>query len=153
MKPHVIDAVRKLVERYALHADPSGPVPIFNLEPMFPAVRRDFGPMGVAGMVILPETLPVTESNFAQVVLNKHLGPDGARLVYAHEVGHAIAGHVGELMCSNMDNWFTNRAEHQAWEIAARLLIPEPAWVDRRDIQRMSAVFRVPPSIVKLAAP
>lgn len=151
MKTHVAEAVRHLIDRFGLHEDVTGPVPIFNLEPMFPVVHRDLDTMGVAGLVILPKAMPITETNFAQVVLNTHLGPDEARLVYAHEVGHAVSGHEGELRCASLDSWFADRAERQAWHVAARLLIPDTAWQDRRDVQRMAATFRVPPALVAMA--
>ena len=149
MKPHIAEVVDLMIDAYGLHEDVTAPVPIFNLEPVFPVVRRDLDHMGIAGMVILPRELPVTECNFARVVLSDALDDDDERLVYAHEVAHGIMGHEGELRVSDMDSWFTDRSERQAWQIAARLLIPPSAWLDRGDVQRMAAAFRVPTMLVR----
>ena len=149
MKPHVAETVDRLIWDYGLHEDLEGPVPIFKLEPIFPVERWDLAHVGLAGMVILPETRPVTESNFAPVVLSDALDDHDERIVYAHEVAHGILEHEGGLRLDEMDCWFENRSEREAWEVAARLLVPPVAWLDRGDVQRMAAAFAVPPALVR----
>jgi Zn-dependent peptidase ImmA (M78 family) len=149
MLPHIADEVDALVDCYDLHA--SLPVDIWQLEPMFPAIHADTDTTTVAGMVILPQSLPVTEQNFARVILSDKLTPYECRLVYAHEVAHGIIGHEGELRMAPMDRWFTDKAEREAWEVASRLLVPIRAVVEYEDVTSIAHACRVPQEMVKLA--
>lgn len=143
------NAVDYLIDTYDLHA--SIPVRLEAIEPLFCPERRNLSGTGVAGMVILPRSGPISESNFARVLLSDTLSPFEERLVYAHEVAHVILGHPGELMFEGMDRWFVDKSEREAWQIAARLLVPVSAVVEHGEVQSIASACRVPPDIVHMA--
>ena len=92
----------------------------------FPLRVDDLSEYDLAGMVVCPaDGTEITDDNPAYVAVHSGLDRPMQRLIYAHEVGHAILGHEGQLRLSEMDSWFTNRLEREAWQVAAQLLVPQ----------------------------
>ncbi|MGB3331145.1 MAG: ImmA/IrrE family metallo-endopeptidase [Thermomicrobiales bacterium] len=108
-------------------------------------ILRDWRTDGIA---IAPRDMPVSAGNPASIVLDLGLNDHRERLIYAHEIGHALYGHMGPVAYRGMDPWFRRKAERQAWEAAAALLIPWHAM--HGDVQRISQVCHVPRILVQL---
>lgn len=149
MQATIADDIDALIDAYDLHA--TIPVRLDAIEPLYVPERLNLDELGVAGMVILPKGGMVSPTNFARILLSDALSPFMERLVYAHEVAHAIIGHPGELRFAGMDRWFVDKAERQAWEVASRLLIPHRAIVEREDVDSIARYCQVPSELVRMA--
>lgn len=149
MRKDIADRIISLIDTYGLHN--TIPVKLAPLEDLFPVryepIRRI---LGVDGMVISPPDPYVTPRNRARVVLDNGLNDHKERLIYAHEIGHAISGHVGGFASLDMDPWFRAKHEREAWEAGAALLIPLHAM--HGDVWRISQVCHVPRFMVQLLA-
>lgn len=147
MRIDVANIINDLVGAYSLHD--RMPVKLDALEGVF---RVRFAPLrlhGLAGTCLPSSALPPTEDDPALIVIDDSLSEMSVRLVYAHEIGHAIHGHPGELAWQGMDSWFQDKAERQAWEVAAMLLMP---WGRiHGDVQEVSAMTYLPEHLVRLA--
>jgi Zn-dependent peptidase ImmA (M78 family) len=124
-------------------------VNLSRLEDAFPLLIEDLSGMDVAGYVIPPDG-DISPDNTAPVYIHKRLGPIDRRLAYAHEVGHALHGHAGALTLRQLDEWFLDRAELEAWRVAAQLLIPVEAIVQFETVDRIARACLAPPELVKL---
>ena len=117
MQSDIDERVEELIQRFHLHTN-GIPVNLTGLEVIFPVKRRDLHLSGVTGFT----------SNRADgtsvIVISTELGDIDSRLAYAHEIGHILHGHSGTLRVMQIDEWFHNHQERDAWKVAAELLIP-----------------------------
>lgn len=117
------DEMDALIRAHDLHD--SWPVDLTPLETRFPAVRRDLGADGPRAFAVPPTRAGMP----TWIVLDRCLREPRRRVVYAHEVGHALLAHVGSARALDAGGtWLHTRQEGEAWALAARLLIPIEAW-------------------------
>lgn len=148
MQEDVAEIVFGLIDQYELHQQH-----MVNLEPLealFPRMERDLTDIGIDGFVI-PPGVPISDDNPAVVTVNKRLTRNERRLVYAHEIGHALHGHAGAFRMDDIDAWFVDREEREAWTIAARLLVPMAAVTELGESRRIASACCVPEWLVGLA--
>lgn len=148
----VAEAVARLIDRYDLHGSYEAPidrVDLWPLEDLFPIMRRDIAAWGIDALVI-PPAGEIGHGNPAIVTIGDHLDDYHARLAYAHEIGHALHGHAGTLRMAGLDKWFDNRAELEAWRVAAQLLVPVDTIVRMEETALIAAACGVPPWLVGL---
>jgi len=148
----VAEFVTDLIHHYDLHGRYDAPVDNVNLEPLenlFPMIRRDISVCGMDGYVIPPRG-EITESNPAIITIDRRLGQMYSRLVYAHEIGHALYGHEGAFKMTDIDRRLIDREERDAWAVAARLLVPLEAVVRHQERARIAAACFVPEWLLDL---
>lgn len=144
------ERVARLIDAYDLHGTFEQPVDVVNLAPLeewFPITIADLTVAQISGFVlpIAPEsTRPVP------ITLCRTLDADAARLVYAHEVGHALYGHEGAFTLMELDRWFQDRSEREAWRVAAQLLVPVDAIARYETVDRIASACRVPAFLVEM---
>lgn len=78
----------------------------------------------IIGYSLYPPERPITPHNPAKVFIDHELQPDESRLVYAHEIGHEIAGHQEAFTTTELGGSLHNLYEREAWLAAAVMLIP-----------------------------
>lgn len=145
MRPEVHRRTLQLIGRFNLHA--TVPVQLWKLEDIFPVRYEDMD--GLLGVIFPPlEGWPATTRNRARILVNNQLGLHDARLVIAHEIGHALCHHVGQSRSYNLG--LDDRHEQESWEVAARLLIPQRVVMEEREIQRVAGACAVPTWLAEL---
>lgn len=149
MRRAVADQILALIDEYDLHA--TLPVKLTPLEDRFwvhyrPLVRSHHAD----GMLFPPRDVPITPSNPAVVLLDCDLNDHRERLTYAHEIGHALCGHLGAFAYQGMDPWFRRRLELEAWEAGAALLIPWYTWFG--DLESVAQRCHVPRWLVRMVS-
>jgi len=149
MRREVADQILELIDAYDLHANL--PVKLTALEDRFPvrygSTRRRWR---ADGMLIHPRDRPITAANPAAVILDRNLNDHRERLTYAHEIGHALCGHLGAFTYQGMDPWFRRRQELEAWEAGAALLIPWHVWFG--DLESAAQLCHVPRWLVRMVS-
>lgn len=110
-----------LIREYNLHEN-DVPVDLSPLYDLFVPVSA-VG-LGLTDFVLMPKgDAPLSTLRPAHVVIADDDDlPWSVR--YAHEVAHAVCRHTGTLRLGRVDGWFHDRQEREAWQLAARLLIP-----------------------------
>lgn len=143
--PFLTDPFQALIARFGLHADDHDP--LVNLAPCealftierFPGTRR-------RPSWALPSGAPVpTPQDPAIVFLSDHLADAAARVIYAHEIAHVLYRHQGTVTLRDLDDWFNDRQEDQAWMGAAYLLIPPLLLLTGMGAEAIAAVTHTPP--------
>lgn len=157
MRTQTKASVHSLIAEYGLHEYLDGDDARVNLAPlemMFPIRRDDLDEFDLAGLVLLPDGGELAPENPARVTIHDALDDSTARLIYAHEIGHAVLGHEGSLRLSEMDTWFSDRAEREAWQVAAQLLIPHQVlWLSAQQgwsLDQVAAICDVPLWLVEM---
>lgn len=147
MKQRARQAAARLIGRYNLHRNV--PVRLDPLEDLFVTRFTDMAQHGMLGAVLTPEHgWPVTPQNRGRILLDYGLSESEARVTMAHEIGHALHHHPGNL--AGLTLGLEDKHERQAWEIASRLLIPERVIYEEREAQRIAMVCEVPLFLVEL---
>lgn len=123
----VSSAARTLIKAYGLHAN-EPPVKLAPLEETFPVVLRDLSETGLRAFAYINET------DEPYIVVDENLPEALHKVYYAHEIGHVILGHPGNLQARDVDNWFETRQERDAWSVAAELLIPRSVTIGMDEI-------------------
>ncbi|MGI8406020.1 MAG: ImmA/IrrE family metallo-endopeptidase [Thermomicrobiales bacterium] len=149
MRDEVYVSVRELIDDYQLHTWMK--VTLAPLEAIFPIRYTDLARFQIAGSCMPPVSRSITPATPARVVLDTGLDDYRERLVYAHEIGHGLAGHAGYLEIASLDRWFADKAEREAWEVAAVLLVPQGAITRYRDRYVIALMCDVPEFVVSLA--
>lgn len=143
----VYGSARHIVAEYRLHD--TVPVSLDPLEELFTVRYIDLEKIQSDGAILTPpQGWPVGPDNKAKILLEQTLDPVTARLTLAHEIGHGICQHLGEV--SSYMVGLEARHEREAWETAALLLIPERVVYEERDTVQIAAACEVPPWLVKL---
>ncbi len=148
----VEETVAQLIDSFDLHGTTERPVHRVNLAPLeewFPITRRPLRALGLAGYVLAADH-PVSAERSINIVLASELTAYRTRLAYAHEIGHALHGHEGATLFDNLDSWFTDRFEREAWRVAAQLLVPVDAIATYQTVQAISQACDVPEKLVRL---
>ncbi len=117
--PHVL--LWSLIREYRLHEN-GVPVDLSPLSNLFvPVTAME---IGTPDFVVMPQgSGDLSMSRPAHIVLaDDHELP--WRVRYAHEIAHALCRHTGSLRMIQVDGWFHDRQEREAWQLAAHLLIP-----------------------------
>jgi hypothetical protein len=137
---------RNLIDIYELHRQ-GVPVDISPLEHAFPLDLQDLSGSGVMAFVV-----PARGRRAARVVIDQGCPRRQRRWLYAHEVAHAALGHDGSLSVLKVDDWFHDRAEREAWHLAAELLVPDDIIFRRGNWTEaeIAALCEVPVELVQL---
>lgn len=147
MRQKLWQRTQAMIQTYHLHT--TTPVKMWPLEDLYLIRYIDMAQMNALGAILPPpDGWPVSSQNRARVLIDHELGDTDARLVFAHEVGHGICQHVGEL--SSLALGLLERHEREAWEVASLLLIPSRVVHEEREIGRIAAVCNVPEWLVEL---
>lgn len=120
------------VDHYGLH-DCGVPVDLSPLEEICPITYELIRPVGLLGFTF--SSKPASVEYPADVVLCKSLPRNLRRIAYAHEAAHAILGFSGAMSLSDMDPWYADKQERDAWRGAAILLIP---WTVQDEIEELT---------------
>lgn len=136
------------IDRYGLH-DYGAPVDLSPLEEICPVTYELIRPVGLLGFTF--SSIPASRENPADVVLCKSLPTELRRIAFAHEAAHAIMGYSGAMSLSDMDPWYANKQEREAWRGAAILLIPWSIQDDMKEItiDEIARQCRVPRFVVE----
>lgn len=139
-----------LIQLYGLHASGDPEVDLSPLADLFPWRYDDLSLLGVKGLILPPpQGWPALVCNKARVVVDETLGRGWhARLVYAHEIGHGICRHIGSAKASSLG--LSERMEREAWEVAARLLLPAEVCMEVGVIHHVAALCYVPEWLVQV---
>ena len=151
MREVVFGRVAELIDHYQLHQTGTL-VKLTPLEDMFPIRYEPLARMGILGACHPPKSGEVSAANPARILLDDGMPDRLERVVYAHEVGHGILGHRGELAFGPMSEWFSGKNEREAWEVAAMLLVPREALMPYVEASTIAAICEVPEELVHLAA-
>jgi len=149
MRDEVYTAVHWLIEDHRLHTWMR--VSLSPLESLFHVRHADLRPFQLAGSCIPPTGGRLTPETPARIVLDAALDDYCERLAYAHEIGHGLMGHAGALMMGSIDQWFVDKAEREAWEVASLLLVPYDAITRYGDLHTIALACEVPEHLVSLA--
>src|SRR5690606_7827989 len=129
VRADVYDEVMLLIHDLRLHDGP-GPVDLTPLENIFVPHRLDLELVGASGLTMQrsrhykPSILwPVG------IAVDINQSAEKQREIYSHEIGHVLCGHEGSLRSLDVDDWFHDRAEFEATEVASLLLIPLDDWL------------------------
>lgn len=139
------DRLWSLVDRSCIHTT-GIPVDLTALEDFYPVRRRD---LHLAGLIGFTST---QIDGSVLIVLDDRLGDHDTRLAYTHEIGHILHGHSGSLRAIEVNEWFHDHQEREAWEVAAALLIPleEVAKHHEWSVSSIAALCEVPEWLVRL---
>ncbi len=145
-----IETAEDLIDRFDLHVG-GAPVSLKALELVYIPVYMDLSECGLPAMVWLPSDRPeATMEHPIHILLETDLDSPERRLAYAHEIGHVVCGHPGSLRARQVDNWFGDRHEREAWEFAAKLLVPDSVrWLMETE-QALASTCEVPEWLVGL---
>ncbi|MGI8405129.1 MAG: ImmA/IrrE family metallo-endopeptidase [Thermomicrobiales bacterium] len=149
MRDEVYAAVQYLIEDFNLHAWMR--VKLTPLEALFPVRHADLGSFRIMGSCVPPKDGLLSGDNPAKIVLDSGLDDYTERIAYAHEIGHGLMGHAGDFVMADSDHWFIDKAEREAWEVAALLLVPYDAITRYRHISVIALACEVPEHLVSLA--
>lgn len=130
MRWGVAEAVGDLIDRFGLH-DEGVPVDLSPLKEEFVPLVEPIAEMGVRAFAVPPKGGVVSLDSPACVVLDEEQPEALRRLYYAHEIGHVLCEHEGSLRTLAVNDWFHDRQEREAWEVASVLLIPTAQMVGR----------------------
>ncbi len=150
MKPATAVRVRRLIEEFALH-DLGAPVdlrPVHNV--YVPHVSDLEALAGIPAFAIRPPDLVATSDRPALIYLDARLDVPETRLNYAHEVGHVLCGHAGSLPHLDLGEWWYDRDEREAWQVASRLLIPWSVLVSGYTVSDIAMICEVPEWLVEM---
>lgn len=141
--------IRGVIARHRLH-DGGAPVDLSPLTESFAVFDTDFGESGVAAVGV-PPLAPGEPSpeNPAGILIDARLSPAMRRLAYAHEIGHVACGHVGTLAAREINASWHDKQEEQAWEAAAKLLVPLSHFDQGETLEEIAAACRVPVGLVE----
>ena len=148
MRADVSEAAWDLIENHSLHAS-DGWVSLEPLEPLFVPVLRDLEPIGVPAFAV-PAIGATAMKTPAHVVLDAHSPRMIRRLLYAHEIGHILCGHAGSLVHLELGDWWHDRDEREAWEVASVLLIPHHIFMEGLSTDEVACACGVPRWLVKM---
>ena len=151
MREEVRQTLWELIYDYGLHAQRL-PIELSPLQELFVPVNADTADTGVLAFAVSPrgDALP-TKRDPAHVVIDRNLPEPERRLCFAHEVGHVIGNHIGSLRSLQVNEWFHDKNEREAWEVAAELLVPlEVFMVEGRTTEEIAALCEVPLWLVEL---
>jgi len=143
MRRRIADHVDELIARHRLH-DGELPVDLSPLETEFVPLDQELAGAGARAYAVPPRGGEVTGRSPAYVVVDARRVRHERRVLYAHEVGHLLCGHPGSLRSLGVADWFHDRDEREAWEVAAALLIPRDAWVGGATPADVAASCHVP---------
>ena len=147
MRDETRESITAAINQYDLHE--TAHVTLWPLEDLFLIRYLDMSGMGSLGTILTPPNgWPVTAQNRARVLIDQDMGPDDARVIIAHEMGHGFCEHVGSA--SSYALGLHDRHEREAWEAAALLLIPERVIYEEQDVARIAAACGVPHWLVGL---
>lgn len=145
MTPEIRQRTLDLIAAYSLHS--TVPVKLWAIEDLFLIRYMDMSSTESLGSIISPPNgWPVSPDNRARILIDHGLSPDEARIVIAHEIGHAMAHHTGAA--SSIALGMGDRHERQAWEAAALILIPPTVALEERETKRIASVCGVPEWLV-----
>lgn len=147
MRPSVRSEAMNILSAYELHRNI--PVRLDPLEDLFLIRHTDMEAYGLAGAILTPPLgWPVSPQNRARILVDYSLTEWEARLTIAHEIGHGICHHPGNL--SSLSLGLEDKHERQAWEVAALLLIPQRVVYEEQEVSRVAAACMVPEWLVEL---
>lgn len=139
----------ELIARFHLH-DNGAPVDLSPLEDLYRIRCLDLTGTGLRGFIRPSNRKRPTIAKPITIVLDRYLSPFERRLVYAHEVGHAVLGHEGTLRVESVSHYFDERQERDAWRFASLILIPEPVELIDWSVPAIAANCRVTPDMVAM---
>lgn len=151
MRADVAERVRALIDSYDLHGD-GVPVRLSRVEDVYVPWREDLDPIGVAAYSIPSKHGQPTAMSPAHVVINSAADRIDQRLLFAHEIGHVLCEHPGSLPHLDLGEWWHERDEREAWEVAAYLLIPSQVIWHYGETVLIAAACEVPRWLVDLRA-
>lgn len=123
MRRRIAEKTDELIDRHRLH-EHGAPVDLTPLNDEFLPLLRPLDDLGVPALAMPPVNGTPTADSPALVVLDESRSAQWRAIYYAHEIGHIICGHVGTLRTLDAGEWWHNRDEREAWQVAARLMIP-----------------------------
>lgn len=143
--PFDADPFDHLITHFGLHDDRHDPfVNLAPCETLF-AIERFAGTRRRPSWA-LPSGAPIpTAERPATVFLSDHLSDQAARAIYAHEIAHVLLNHRGTLTLRDLDDWFNDRQEAEAWAGAAYLLIPPSLLIAGMGTAALASVTHTPP--------
>jgi hypothetical protein len=138
--------VHRLIDQYALHA--GYPTSLRNLYDQYEVQLAPLSPRTMGCSVVDGDT--------RLIILSSRLSLGERRATFCHEVAHDTLNHANGLHLLRLNAWVYSRAEAQAREAAARMLISRQ-WLaelaaEGRDVDEMAAILLVPPELVRLRA-
>jgi hypothetical protein len=143
------DAVSDLIERRRLHVG-GVPVSLDGLEDEYLVMEAELAGSGIAAFALPPigGGIPCP-AHPAGVGIDRAIAGDERRIVYAHEVGHLLLGHVGSLALKEFSAAWHEKQEAQAWAAAAMLLIPTELCLGGETVEEIAARCRVPAGLAE----
>lgn len=146
------DAVRGVVERYSLHAEPLtlpiSPRQIARDEGW--EMRFAEGMGGVYGVAAVYHGMKV-------MTINADISPGIQRGVIAHELGHVLCRHdltldfvLPRTRYADFANWIDQRQEREAWLVAAILLIPDQLVLSGYSAEELAALCHCSTSLAEV---
>lgn len=149
MSARVRSAAAAFVREWSLH-DGGLPVDLSVLHDHFAPVYLDLSSEGVLGTgVFLPGGNG--DVTVGRIMIDEALSGFDRRLVYAHELGHFVAGHMASSVTSSLNSWQHDREERQAWIAAAVMLVPVEAFGWDETIDGIAESCGVPPELIALS--
>lgn len=142
MSSLVTRMAREFVDEWSLH-EGGVPVDLGPLEDHFVPHYSDLSEQGVVGYGLFVDEL-------GSIFIDEQLSDYERRLVYAHELGHYIAGHSASPVTSQLDDVQHSRDEREAWLVAAVLLIPPEAVEWDTSASDVAGSCRVPEWLVEM---
>lgn len=148
MSKWILDAARDFVREWDLHQSGT-PVDLSVLEDSFAPAYVDLTEQGILGYGLFLDD-DASDAPMGTIFIEQELPRDDRRLVYAHELGHMVAGHSGTPVTSKLNSFQHDRNEREAWLAAAVLLIPPDVVSWDETIDSVAAACRVPEELVAM---
>lgn len=147
MARRIVSAAKRFATEWSLHDDRL-PVELSTLHDAFEPVYEDLTELEVLGYGAFVDC--GDSGAVGRVLIEQSLSEDDRRLVYAHEIGHFICGHLASPVTSEVNGWQHDRDEREAWLAAAVLLIPSSAVGWGENVDEVAAHCRVPAELVQM---
>lgn len=140
MKPHRQELVYAFIERHRLHLPGEHRV---NIADLYKDHRPILAPrLPCVSMVM--DRVDRRGQPHRQIWMRRELSGQSRRLLYVHERMHDVLGHDASIPLYEVNPWFYDRDEREAWEAAAMVFVPRETFFQAPDVSWLSMVTHAP---------
>lgn len=141
----IVDLARRFASERGLH-NGDVPVELAILHDEFQVIYADLSQERVLGYAMFPPSGVVSRAFPARVYIDEGLDRRDRGYVFAHELGHYIAGHLMSARTTELCPDTGDAQEREAWTAAAAVLIPPYAiqYLDEGTIDELASICQVP---------
>lgn len=140
MKPHRQELVYDFIERHRLHLPGEHRVSIADLYNGNRPILASHLPC----VSVVIDHIDRRGERRRKIWMRRELSGQTRRLLFIHERMHDVLGHDASIPIHEVNPWFYDQDEHEAWEAAAMVLVPRETFYQAPDIWWLSMVTHTP---------